>query len=233
MECVKFTKGKASLHLAEDASPVFCKSISLPHALREKVESELDRLIKLQVLEPVEFSDWATPIVAVLKKNGQVRICGDFRITVNPKLNVAKYPLLKIEDLLQKIANCLIFSKLDLSQAYAQIELSPESKQYVTINTHKNLYRYNRLPYGIAFAPAIFQRIIDQSFAQMPGVIVFLDDILIAAKNTQQHLQILIKVFEKLQECGLKVQLNKCEFMKSEIEYLCHTINKEGIHTSK
>ena len=105
--------------------------------------------------------DWATPIVPVPKTDGSVRICGDYKITVNQVAKLDKYPIPRIEDLFASLAGGKAFSKLDLSQAYQQIELDEESRQYVTINTHKGLFRYNRLPFGVASAPSIFQRIME------------------------------------------------------------------------
>lgn len=93
------------MYLKPNTGPVFCRARPLALALREKVDLELQNLVKYGVLTPVEFSEWATSIVSLLKKNGQVRICGDFKITVNPNLQVDKYPLPKIDHLLAKLNN--------------------------------------------------------------------------------------------------------------------------------
>jgi hypothetical protein len=106
----------------------------------------------------VTHSEWATPIVAVSKADGRVRICGDFKVTVNPHLKVNQYPLPKAEDIFTTLAGGKKSSKLDMSQAYLQMKLHPESLKFCTINTHKGLYQYTRLPFGIASAPALFQK---------------------------------------------------------------------------
>ena len=108
-----------------------------------------------------------------------VRICGDFKQTLNPVSKLDRYPIPKVEDLFAKLAGGQKFTKLDLSQAYQQLPLDEESKQYVVINTHKGLYRYTRLPYGISSAPGIFQRVMENLLRGIPGVIVYLDDILV------------------------------------------------------
>lgn len=95
----KFNKDTVSLHVKEDCKPKFFKPRQIPLALKEKVESEIDKLVGLGVLEPVKFSEWGTPIVPILKKSREVRICGDFKITVNPQLLIDKYPLPRIEEL--------------------------------------------------------------------------------------------------------------------------------------
>ena len=147
--------------------------------MREKVEVEIDRLVKEGILEPVQFSEWGTPIVPVLKKDNTVRICGDYRLTVNQACKLDKYPVPRIEDLCTKLAGGKVFTKLDMSQAYLQLPLDEESKDYTTITTQKGLFRYTRLPFGIASSPAIFQRMMDNLLQDLPKVIVYLDDILI------------------------------------------------------
>ena len=125
---------------------------------RKTIEKELDRLVEQGVIEPVCSSEWAAPIVPVLKKDGTVRICGDYKLTVNQAAKTDSYPLPKINDLFASLAGGQKFSKLDLANAYLQIPLDEASQKLVTINTHKGLYKYNRLPFGIAAAPSIFQR---------------------------------------------------------------------------
>jgi hypothetical protein len=140
------------------------------------------RLIVNQVgegtLEPVEHAEWASPIVAVLKPDKKsVRICGDFKQTINPVSKLDKYPIPKAEDLFAKLAGGKKFTKLDLSQAYQQLPLDKESKQYVVINTHKGLFQYTRLPYGISSAPG---RTMENLLKGIPGVEVYCRFFLIA-----------------------------------------------------
>ena len=130
--------------------------------MKPKVEVELKRLEKEGILRKVKFSDWATPIVPVAKSNGTVRICGDYKTTVNPQLQTEEYPLPRIDDIFAKLAGGQKFTKIDLRQAYHQMEVEEESQEYLTINTHQGLYRYNRLVFGITSAPAIWQRSMDQ-----------------------------------------------------------------------
>ena len=106
---------------------------------------ELNRLVEEGTLEPVEHSDWASPIVAVLKPEENVRICGDFKQTVNPVSKLDKYPIPRIEDLFSKLAGGKSFSKLELSQAYLQIPLDDSSKDLLVINTLKGLFHYTRM----------------------------------------------------------------------------------------
>ena len=105
-------------------------------------------------LEPVELSEWAAPIVAVLKQDKlSVRICGDFKQTINPIAKLDRYPISRVEDLFAKLSGGKSFTKLDLSQEYLQVPLDEELKKLVVVNTQKGLYSYTRLPYGVSSAP--------------------------------------------------------------------------------
>ena len=123
------------MHVEPEERPKFFKPHSVPYALREPIEEELDRLEHEGIIDKVTHSEWATPLVAVPKADGRVRLCGDFKVTVNPSLSVEQYPLPKVEDLLATLAGGTKFTKLDLTQAYLQLALHPESKKYCTINT--------------------------------------------------------------------------------------------------
>ena len=123
---------KAKIIVDSSVSPKFLRARSIPYFYREKVEAELDKLVAEGTIEPVEHSEWATPIVAVLKPDKQrVCICGDFKQKVNPVAKLDKYPIPRVEDLFSKLAGGKAFTKLDLSQAYLQLPLEEESKKYV------------------------------------------------------------------------------------------------------
>ena len=150
---------EAKIHVDPDARPRYCKARNVLYALKEKVEQELDRLTKEGIIEPVQFSDWAAPIVPVLKSDGKsLRICGDFKVTVTQVSKLDKYPIPRIEDLFARLAGGKTFTKLDISQAYQQLMLEEESRKYVVVNTHRGLFRYNWLPFGVSSPPGIFQR---------------------------------------------------------------------------
>lgn len=140
------------------------------------------------------MSDWATPIVPVLNKDNTVRICGDFKITLNPQLQIDDHPLPTTDELFATMADGEKFSKIDLTQAYEylQLEVRPEDSHLLTINTHKGLYECTRLLYGVASAPAVWQREIENIIAGIPGVTVFLDDIL--NKSFKDYMNTILKL---------------------------------------
>ena len=224
-------KYKATLHVDPSVSPRFCKARVVPYALRDKVNAEIDRLVQEGTLEPVDVADWAAPIVPVLKGDKKsIRICGDFRMTVNPVSKLDRYPLPKVEDLFAMLRKGKVFSKIDLSNAYQQLLLDDQSKKYLVINTQKGLFRYTRLPFGVSSAPGIFQRVMETVLKGVKNVAVYLDDILVAGASVDEHLTSLEAVFARLEEAGLHVKFSKCEFMKPSVTYLGHVIDENGLH---
>ncbi|XP_036815479.1 uncharacterized protein LOC118943635 [Oncorhynchus mykiss] len=223
----------AKLVLRDDATPKFCKARSVPYSLRPKVEAEIDRLQDTGILTKVDRSEWATPIVPIVKKDGSVRMCGDFEVTVNSMLHVDQYPLPRLDDIFAALAGGKHFSKIDLKQAYLQLPVEESSKQYLTINTHKGLYRYNRLVFGIASAPAIWQRTIDQILQGIPGTQCILDDMIITGRTDKEHLANLEEVLKRLKEYGLQANLKKCEFFKDKIVFCGHEIDCNGLHKTQ
>lgn len=227
---LKGIKGK--LTLQDGARPKFCKAQEVAYALRPRVEEELDRLQKEGVISPVKFSEWATPIVPLPKANGKVRICGDYKVTLNPAMKIEQYPLPKIADIFASLGGGQKFSKIDLTQAYLQMEVDETSRHLLTINTHKGLFCLNRLPFGIASAPAIRQRAMDQVLANIPKTKCILDDMIITGLTDEEHLHNLSLVLQRLEQYGLRANLDKCEFFKDQISYCGHMIDKDGLHKS-
>ncbi len=222
----------ASLQVRSEARPKFFKARSVPFAIKGALDRELDRLESCGILKKVTSSDWVAPIVAFSKKDGNFRICRDYKVTVNQALDVDQYPLPRPDELFATLAGGKKFSKLDLSQAYQQLVLDDESVKYVTINTHRGLYQYTRLPFGVASAPAIFQKVMDTMLQGIPHVICYLDDILVTGENDNQHLHNLAEVLKRLQLHGVRMKKAKCQFMQASVEYLGHRIDADGLHTT-
>ena len=219
----------AKIYVDPEATPKFMKARPVPYALKAKVEKELDRLQSEGIISPVEFTEWAAPIVPEVKQDGSVRICGDYKCTVNQVSTLDNYPIPKTEDLLATLGGGNKFTKLDMSQAYQQLLLDEESKKFTTINTHKGLYQYNRLPFGVSSAPGISQRTMENLLQGIPHVVVRVDDILVSGKDDPDHLANLGTVLSRLSNAGLKLSLGKCLFMQPQVTYCGYVINGDGI----
>ncbi|XP_063634900.1 uncharacterized protein LOC134805553 [Cydia splendana] len=168
----------------EDDTPVFVKARALPLALRERVERELDRLQREGVIYKVDRSEYGTPIVPVIKANGTIRICGDYKITINPRLKDFHYPLPRIEDLFALLGGGEQYTKLDLSNAFQQCVLEEESQPMTAITTHVGTFVYKRVPFGIKCIPENFQKIMEETLSGLPSTAVFADDICVTGKDT-------------------------------------------------
>ena len=219
----------ASLDIKPGITPKFFRPRSVPFAIRDAVDQELQRLEAENIIFKVNHSQWAAPIVAVPKKDGKLRICGDYKVTINPVMNIDQHPLPKPDDLFATLAGGKIFSKIDLTHAYQQMPLDEDSQKLVTINTHRGLYQYHRLPFGVASAPALFQKAMDTILQGIPHVICYIDDILVSGGSYTQHLQ---EVFRRLANEGITVKRSKCAFLTTKVEFLGHVIDQDGLHTS-
>lgn len=132
--------------------PVYKPKRPVPFTSVEKVDAELDRLPQLGIITPVDFSQWAAPIVVVKKPGGKIRICADYSTGLNAALESNNYPLPVPDDIFSKLNGCKYFSIIDLSDAYLQVEVDDDSKNLLTINTHRGLFRFNRLAPGVKSA---------------------------------------------------------------------------------
>ncbi|XP_058817794.1 uncharacterized protein K02A2.6-like [Topomyia yanbarensis] len=214
-------KTEAKLYLRQDIQPVFRGKRPVPFAALESIETELNRLEKLEIISPVAYSDWAAPIVAVRKKavDGQpskLRVCADYSIGLNSAILPNHHPLPLPEE---------IFAKLSGSK----VPVEKDFRRYLTINTHRGLYEFNRLPPGVKSAPGTFQSIINAMVAGLEGVETYLDDVLVHGKNAKEHQSRLLKLLDRIQEWGFTLRIEKCSFFMPEIRYLGFIINHQGV----
>ncbi|GFX51444.1 uncharacterized protein K02A2.6 [Trichonephila clavipes] len=229
----KLEKFCCRLQMEPNYKPLFFKPRPVPFALKERIETELNRLVAEDIIEPVTYSDWATPIVPVIKQNGNLRICGDYKVTINPGLKIEQYPLPRIEDIFAELSGGEFFTKIDFSEEYLQMLVDEQDRHLLTINNHKGLFRYKRMNYCIVLAPAVWQRAIEQVLSGIAGVHVFLDDITVTGRNDQAHFERLELVLQRLEEYGLRVNKRKSEIFKKSVNYCGHTIDKFGLHKTQ
>lgn len=228
-----YNKGELKLVLRENAQPVAMRARKLPFALMSKVEGELDRLQSSGHLEKVDVSEWATPIVPIIKKDGSVRVCGNFKITVNPQLVLDRHPLPLIDEIFAALSNGDTFTQIDLKHAYMQIPIDVASRDCLTIITHKGLYRYTKLTEGIASGPGGFQRTMERCLAGIKGCIAYLDNIFVTGRTTEEHCDTLYTVCKRLERDGFKVEIQKCDLFKERLDVLGYVIDKKGLYKAK
>ncbi|CAF4878033.1 unnamed protein product [Pieris macdunnoughi] len=180
-------------------------------------------------------SPWSSPIWVVPKKvdasgKQKWRVVIDYR-KLNDITIGDSYPLPNITDILDKLGHSVYFTTLDLASGFHQIELESNDIPKTAFNTPYGHYEFLRMPFGLKNAPATFQRAMDSVLYGLQGerCFVFLDDIVVFASSLQEHEQKLYEVFNRLRKNGLKVQPDKCEFLRKEVAYLGHIISSEGV----
>lgn len=227
------TDFKAHVTLKEGTIPVFYKPRQIPYGLTDAVKDELDRLVKEETLVKVTQSEWATPIVVVRKPNGKVRLCGDYKITVNPNLTKMVTTTPSIDDVLSQLGGAKLFSVLDLTNAYLQLPVDDESARVQTLSTPFGLYQPNSLAYGIRQAPAIFQNYMDKLLAAETNVLSYQDDILVYGKSQLEHDRQLEAVTAILKRNNVAINYNKSVIKSSKVHFLGFEISTDGIKPTK
>ena len=210
---------KANIMLKDGAQPRFCKYRPIPFALRAQVEEAIHQQVEDGELKSVEQSDWAAPIVVVTKKDGGIRICADFKVTINPQLCPKTFPLPTADEVFSTLAGGESFTKLDLACAFKQMEVEEKSQPLLTINTHLGLFQFQRLSFGVATAPAMWQRAMSIVLQGCKKVVYYMDDILVTGSTRAEHEANLRHVFQRLQQFGLRINLDKCRFFRKTMDF--------------
>ncbi|CAB3224051.1 unnamed protein product [Arctia plantaginis] len=216
------------IHLT-DSTPVVYRPYRLSHPERAYVQCLVDEMVEHGIVRE-SSSPYASPIVLVQKKSGEKRLCVDYR-ALNRRTKRDHYPLPRIEDLLDQLSGQSLFTTLDLASGYHQIAIAEGSKEKTAFVTPDGQYEYNRMPFGLANAPAVFQRVIHKILTKtkVPFVIIYMDDILIPSRTFDEGLQRLEQVLGLLLDAGLTLKMEKCNFFQEKIVFLGFEINKFGI----
>ena len=221
-----------SLKIQVDSSvtPIAQKARRLPILMQPQVNTELERLLELGVIEPVSKPPtWVNPIVVVPKKDpGSIRMCVDMR-AANTSIIREPYQIPTLEELIHEYNGCTVFTKLDLNKGYHQIELDEESRYLTAFATHKGIFRYTRLLFGMSSAAELYQKEIEHALSGIPGVRNISDDIIIGGRNDEELISRTRSVFQRLRTKNLTVNPSKCEFLKPELLYMGHKLSSNGI----
>ena len=224
-------KGKqVELVIDSEVKPIAQQQRRIPFHLRKQVEVELDKLVAQDIIERVpenEKTDWVSPIVCVPKKNGEIRLCVDMR-AANNAIKRVRHPIPTVKDVSIDLNGATVFSKLDLTQAYHQLELAPKSRHITTFTTHMGLFRYKRLNYGTNSAAEIFQHMLQTSLQGLQGVRNIADDVIIFGKDMNEHNQALEACLKRMSENNLTLNLEKCKFLKKNLDFFGFQFSKDG-----
>jgi hypothetical protein len=192
---------------------------------------QVDEMLSIDVIEPCE-SAWSSPVLIVMKKNGQPRFCLDSR-KLNSVTKRDAYNLPYISEILDNLRDARYLSSIDLSKSFWQIPICPEHRDKTAFYVPgRGTFRFKRTAFGLTNAPATQQRLVDKLFAEFDlNVFAYLDDIIIVSKDFNSHMTLLLRVLEKLRQANLTVNLEKCNFFRSQLKYLGYVVDSHGLRT--
>ena len=226
----KLKDTKISLSIDVNKAPKVQPQRRIPYHVRQKVKTALKELEEQDIIEKVpdnEGTPWVSPIVVVPKKDGGVRICVDMRLA-NEAIQRTRHPIPTVDDVRFELNGAKFFTKLDLSQAYHQLELDEASRSITTFSTHLGLYRYKRLNYGTNAAAEIFQYTLQTQLQGLKCVKNIADDIIVFGQTREEHDENLDKCLARLKSKGLTLNKSKCTFLSDTLEFFGQVFSKHG-----
>ena len=226
----KLSGFQLKLHIDHEVTPVAQKPRRIPYPLKDKVQSKIDELLDLDIIEKVSGpSTWVSPAVFAPKPNrDDVRICVDMR-RANEAIKREKLPIPTVDEVLEEMNGSTVFSKLDMNMGFHQIELEEESRDITTFSAGDSLYRYKRLSFGINSAPEQYQHVVRQTIADCPGTTNIADDIVVHGKTNEEHDRNLITLLKRLQERNLTLNKDKCKIEMDQIVFMGLLLSKHGV----
>ena len=199
-----------------NSAPLKARPYRYSEKIRQIIKEEVTIMLEAGIIRP-SFSPWSSPVTIVSKSDGSNRFCVDYR-ALNAITKKDSYPMPHIDDLLDKLSGSQCFSTIDLASGYWQICVEEASIEKTAFITDFGLFEFLRMPFGLASAPAVFQRMMSTILAPFNFAHAYLDDIIISSPSFPEHLDHLSAVLSQLSEFNLSAKLSKCAFGKCEIK---------------
>ena len=230
----KLKNFQLKLHVNKDVKPVAQPVGRLLFGLRDKVDRKLDELLKEDIIEEVPSgpTEWVSPLVVVLKPDGDIRVCVDMR-RANEAIEKERHPIPTIKEVLHHLNGSTLFSELDLKWGFHQVELETESRRITIFITHRGLFQYKSLMFGITSAPEKYQEIVKDVLIGCKGVAIIADDLIIHVCGIKEHDENLLAVLRRRRERGLTLNEKKCQFRLPKLTFFGHDFSSKGIAPSE
>ena len=221
-----------TINVEPGSKPSYRPPYRLGPAEQDELEEQIRDLLAQGFIQP-SCSPYGAPVLFVPKKDGRWRMCIDYR-ALNKQTIKDRYPLPRIDLLLDRLGQARVFSKLDLAQGYHQIAMAQDSIEKTAFCTNIGQWEYLVMPFGLCNAPSTFQRLMNEVFKKELNsfILVYLDDILIYSHSVEEHWNHLVHALDKLRRAQLYGRLHKCEFLKDKVDYLGFEVGHDGIRTS-
>ncbi|XP_062538003.1 uncharacterized protein K02A2.6-like [Armigeres subalbatus] len=229
----KFPNVQVKLSVDLSVPPKKIAYLRIPEPLKHKVDEKIQDMLRQDIIEPVRGApDWISPLVVVPKGRGDIRLCVNMKLP-NEAIQREHFPIPVIDSFLNELRGATYFSKLDMTSAYYHLELHPDSRNVTTFMTNRGLMRFKRLMFGINCAPEIFQRVMTEMFSGINGVVVYIDDVVVAGSTREEHDLRLQQVLAVLKSNNAKLNLEKCVFGVTELNILGFKVSALGICPSE
>jgi len=219
--------------ILKDDIPVYQTARRLSYPENQAVNKQIDEWLEQGIIRP-SSSEYASPIVLVKKKDGTTRLCVDYR-KLNRKLVKDRFPLPLIEDVLDKLQDAKVYSTLDLKNGFFHVDVNEDCKHFTSFVVPDGQFEFNKVPFGLSTSPSVFQRYVYSIFRELMRkgiVIIYMDDLIIPAKDENEGIEKLKKVFEVASKYGLEIKFKKCQFLKRKVEFLGHIVENGTIRPS-
>lgn len=220
-----------------DETPVYIKNYRLPQSQKSEINSQVQSLLAKDLIE-LSTSSFNSPLILVPKKSNdgskRWRMCVDYRM-LNKKLVPDKFPLPRIEEILDSLGRAKYFSVMDLHSGFHQIPLEKNSRPATAFSTDSGFYQWKVLPFGLSIAPSSFSRMMSLAFAGLKPeqAFIYMDDLIVIGFSEKNHIQNLESVFKICEKYNLKLNPEKCDFFKPEVTFLGHTCTDRGLLPDK
>jgi len=216
-----------------DDKPVYIKNYRLPYSLKKEINDQVESMLQRNIIEP-STSAYNSPIILVPKKsnskNQKWRFCVDYR-QLNKRIIPDRFPLPRIDDILDSLGRAKFFSILDLFSGFHQVSIHPDSRDITSFSTDRGSFRFKTLPFGLNLAPNSFARMMSMAFSGLNPTtsFLYLDDLIVVGASENHHLNNLVSVFETCRKMNLKLNPTKCQFFRTEVTFLGHKCTDKGI----